>query len=522
LAAAPLGSDETRAFLQQRVALFARLWIAILLGFFVIGRLARVHERLMPELSGLIIGVHLSVIASLSAIWIRTRSGQRSERELRTLDVVATVVPILSMASVLRGAPVYLRFDLIVLVAIAHVLMARAVVVPSSPRRTLVIGVLTVVPFAVGTHWHHRHAPSPALPNAWFYTLATIAWGSASIVVSTLASYTIYGLRAKVREAAQLGQYTLEELIGEGGMGIVYRARHAMLRRPTAIKLLPPAKAGEENIVRFEREVQMTSMLTHANTIAIYDYGRTPDGIFYYAMEYLDGIDLEKLVEENGPQTPGCVAHVMEQVCGALAEAHAAALVHRDVKPANVILCERGGVPGVAKVVDFGLVKTVRREDRSDTSLSSVDTVMGTPLYLSPEAIARPASMDGRSDIYSAGCVAYFLLTGHPVFEAGSVVEICGHHLHSAPIPPSERLGRPLPPEIEALVLACLEKDPEKRPQSAADLALAFGGLECRRAFTPAAARAWWKSSKRAASTRARAQEPSATLAIDWQGRKRS
>src|SRR6185503_11542310 len=148
------------------------------------------------------------------------------------------------------------------------------------------------------------------LPPPWVYTLVVCAWGTASAVMSTLASYTIFGLRQRVREATRLGQYTLEQKIGEGGMGIVYRARHAMLRRPTAVKLLPPERAGEQNLARFEREVQLTSLLTHPNTIAIYDYGRTPDGVFYYAMEYLDGIDLEELVKRDGPQTPGCVVHI--------------------------------------------------------------------------------------------------------------------------------------------------------------------------------------------------------------------
>ena len=199
-------------------------------------------------------------------------------------------------------------------------------------------------------------------------------------------------------------------------MGIVYRAHHALLRRPTAVKLLPAGRAGESNLSRFEREVQLTSSLTHPNTVAIYDYGHTPDGIFYYAMEYLDGMDLEELVELDGAQDPARVVHVLRQVCGALAEAHGVGLVHRDIKPANILLCERGGIPDTAKVVDFGLVKQLSTSGVGP-GVSTVNNIMGTPLYLSPEAITSPEKVDARSDLYALGAVAYYLVTGKAVFE---------------------------------------------------------------------------------------------------------
>ena len=193
-----------------------------------------------------------------------------------------------------------------------------------------------------------------------------------------------------MREARRLGPYTLVEKIGEGGMGAVYRASHALLRRPTAIKILPPQRAGEMDLARFEREVQMTSQLTSPHTVSVYDYGRTPDGLFYYAMEFLDGIDLEELVRRDGPMPPGRVVHVLRQVCEALGEAHRAGLIHRDVKPANILLCERGGRFDVAKVVDFGLVKSV---SGSDPGVTLENTVPGTPHYMAPESAAR-----GRPD----------------------------------------------------------------------------------------------------------------------------
>jgi tRNA A-37 threonylcarbamoyl transferase component Bud32 len=205
-------------------------------------------------------------------------------------------------------------------------------------------------------------------------------------------------LRQEVREARRLGQYHLERKLGEGGMGIVYEARHAMLRRRTAVKLIQSDRVDPIALERFEREVQITAELTHPNTVAIYDYGRTPDGIFYYAMELLEGCDLERLIAQDGPQDEDRVVHILRQVAGALAEAHAAGLVHRDIKPANIILCERGGQKDVAKVVDFGLVKRVDG-NQSDAQLTGLNVITGTPAFMAPEAIARPDVVDARSDL---------------------------------------------------------------------------------------------------------------------------
>ncbi len=291
-----------------------------------------------------------------------------------------------------------------------------------------------------------------------------------------------------------MGQYTLEEKVGEGGMGVVYRARHSRLKRPTAVKLLSPTKVGPQTVERFEREVQITARLTHPNTVAVFDYGRTLDGVFYYAMEYLEGLPLEKLVAEDGPQPPGRVVRILRQVAGALAEAHALGLVHRDIKPANVILCERGGMPDVAKVLDFGLVKDQALPEAAALTQSNV--IIGTPLYMAPEALASPQRVGPRTDLYALGAVGYFLLTGSPVFT-GNTVEVLGHHLHTSPVRPSERLGRALPSHLEEVVLSCLEKDPDRRPRDARalDHALEAAGVE---GWTDDDARAWWTA--RAAS----------------------
>ncbi len=303
--------------------------------------------------------------------------------------------------------------------------------------------------------------------------------------------------RARGKHTAErtLGAYRLDEKIGEGGMGVVYKASHALLQRPAAVKLLSPERAGERDRKRFEREVQLTSKLTHPNTISIYDFGRTPAGTFYYAMEYVDGCDLQTLVEQHGPQDPARVAHLLAQLTGALLEAHRVGLIHRDVKPANVMLCERGGIADVVKVLDFGLIKEL---DRTDAADGDEHCVVGTPLYLAPEALVSPESVDARSDLYAVGAVGYFLLTGTTPFTGASLLEVCEQHLHSTPEAPSSRLGAPIPHELEALILACLAKDPNDRPQSAAAVQSALVELAAR--WTPTNAAAWWTGRESAVS----------------------
>jgi serine/threonine protein kinase len=332
-------------------------------------------------------------------------------------------------------------------------------------------------------------------------------WWAIVTVSATVVSQVVFGLRAEVRRARRLGQYTIEAKIGEGGMGVVYRARHAMLRRPTAVKLLRPEHAGVHQLQRFEREVQTTAQLSHPNTVAVFDYGRTPEGLFYYAMEYLEGIDLEALVRGFGPQPPGRVVHILRQVAGALREAHAVQLIHRDVKPGNVILCSRGGAPDVAKVVDFGLVRDLAAPRR--VTESALDLITGTPLYLSPEAITTPDKVDARSDLYALGAVAYFLLCGRNAFEGATVVEVCAHHLHTLPEPPSARLGRRLPADLEAVVLSLLEKDPARRPQDAAALIDLLEACECVAEWGQREAREWWRrNGERVAELRSRPTAP--------------
>ncbi|MBC7820670.1 MAG: serine/threonine protein kinase [Planctomycetaceae bacterium] len=315
--------------------------------------------------------------------------------------------------------------------------------------------------------------------------IATLAMLASMLRADRLAEQA----RLAVIELKRLGQYTLEEKLGEGGMGVVYRAQHAMLHRPTAVKFLDAAKTNEKAIARFEREVQLTAQLNHPNTIAIYDYGRTPEGVFYYAMEYLDGINLEDLVERHGPQPEGRVIHLLKQVCGSLAEAHSIGLIHRDVKPANILLNVRGGQFDVVKLLDFGLVK--------DTDNAAHATqgggVVGTPLYMSPEAFKSPDKVDARSDLYAVGAVGYFLLTGTPLFFGDSVLDILNHQVKTAPDPISQRAKQPVSAELEQLLLRCLAKSAADRPASAGELIEALDQVPTAGSWTDSDARKWWR-----------------------------
>lgn len=287
-------------------------------------------------------------------------------------------------------------------------------------------------------------------------------------IAALLGARMVWARRGSSSAPIQLGPYSLGEKIGEGGMGVVYRARHALLPRPVAIKVLPPARASERNRQRFEREVRLTSLLTHPNTVTIHESGCAEDGTLYYAMEYLDGQDLQRLVETHGPQSPARVARWLAELCGALSEAHGLGLIHRDVKPANLVTSESNDGTEVLKIVDFGLVQD--RQERTRADPSGAGELLGTPLYLSPEAITSPESVDERSDLYAVGAVGYFLLTGSPPFTGKSLLEVCAQHLYTPAVPPSKRVSYAVPAELEALILSCLEKSPSRRPSNAATM----------------------------------------------------
>lgn len=490
LGSLPQSPTEELRFVQDRVALLGQVTFFIS-GMFLIAVAAADHFRNVErvQLLGRISHALGTVIAL--AMWQLLRRGRvLSPSALLAFDLAGTLCICVSFVGMGHFAVQPYGYYTAML-AVTHVSITRAMVVPSEPRRTLLLGLASFAGFLA------MRATLPLTPEAIQLggrargIVEAALWSAAGIAVSSVASKVIYGLQKRAKEAQQLGQYTLEEKIGQGGMGEIYRARHAMLRRPTAVKLLL-GDGTEHQLRRFEKEVQLTARLTHPNTISIYDYGRTPDGTFYYAMELLEGMTLEELVERHGPLPPARAIHLLLQVCGALNEAHRIGLIHRDIKPANVFLCRRGEIADFVKVLDFGLVRELKDATGTDTTQSNVNVVVGTPLYMSPEAISEPDHVDELADVYGLGGVAYFLVTGATPFKGKSVLEVCAHHLHSAPPPPSNHCL--IPKDLERVILSCLEKSKQARPQSALALARALEACADAGRWRSSDAEAWWQA----------------------------
>jgi serine/threonine-protein kinase len=294
------------------------------------------------------------------------------------------------------------------------------------------------------------------------------------------------------RRAEQIDQYTLKRKLGEGGMGEVWLAEHRLLKRPCVVKFIRPELAAHPaTAVRFAREVQAVTGLTHPNTVRVYDYGRAADGSFYYVMEYLDGPTLEELVRQAGPLPPGRVVYLLRQLCGALAEAHAAGLVHRDLKPGNVIVATLGGQRDVAKLLDFGLVQDLSGD--VDGQLTRAGTVLGTPAYMSPEQAAGESTVDARGDVYGLGAVAFFALTGRPPFLGKTLGQLLAAH-RSEPPPPSTDFRPDVPPDLSAVIARCLAKEPANRFPSAAAFEQALGECRCAADWSAERAAEWWQA----------------------------
>ncbi|MDH5208248.1 MAG: serine/threonine protein kinase, partial [Burkholderiaceae bacterium] len=314
-----------------------------------------------------------------------------------------------------------------------------------------------------------------------------------TLVAAFMSAFLLSRLSRQFGRAQRLGAYTLERKVSEGGMATIYLARHALLKRPTAIKILKKHVATDEFVHRFEREVQLASQLLHPNTVEIYDFGRTGEGQPYYVMEYLDGVTLSELVEHSGRVPPGRAIHILRQVAAALREAHMQGMVHRDVKPENVMLCRRGE-DDVVKLLDFGLVKNLERADTRD--ITKQLKIVGTPRYMAPERLLNPSDADARSDIYALGAVAYFLLTGKPIFDGDDSLAISNQVLHT-PAPRVSASGAQVPDGLDALIAACLEKDRARRPQNAEAVVEMLDRLASRLAWTQVDAAAWWSEYRR-------------------------
>ncbi len=483
--------DETRQHLQRRLALVFSVMAGVSVFYALSPLVTALAAGRLPTQPMAIPLVTLAIAVGNGAAALRCRRGKRSLRELWALDAVASSVTCWLIAGSISRVRPPNEASVSLLLGLTYVMMARALLLPSSARRTLSVCALALVPSGLVATWLRLEAlGQPAQPRDWLFQ-GYVVFRSLAVTafLAGLASSVIYGLRRHVREMSRVGQYVLRDKIGEGGMGVVYRATHALLRRDTAVKLLLPDRVSASSLQRFEREVRRTAQLTHQNTVAVFDYGRTPDGVFYYAMEYLEGGDLERLVAHAGPLPPGRVIWILEQVCRALNEAHEQGLVHRDIKPSNVLLSERGGEGDVAKLLDFGLVMDVKEQaDAGDASA----TLEGTPLYMAPESIETPSQVGVASDLYSLGAVAFFLLTGETPFLGSTIVEVCMAHLLTPPRAPSE-LAPGVSPALDAVVLRCLAKQPTARFPSA--LALREALLSCPEAptWSGAAAAGWWR-----------------------------
>jgi eukaryotic-like serine/threonine-protein kinase len=513
---APIANEEERGQFQRRLALLLLLtfslaglhWVVTALSVLVIA-----PEHLFELWAKADAQVQLAMISLGLLVWALLRRGAPSKGKLDAVDVVNTIAGGVGWMAMTLFVPTRERPELIGLLICTLTLFMRSALIPSTPARTALLSAVSLLPLLVATQLRGRAPTSSPLSPAIY----AMIWALLAIGATTTTTVVIYGLRLQVRKAMQLGQYVLGDKLGQGGMGEVFRASHALLRREAAIKLL--TESDGQAIARFEREVQITARLTHPNTVSVFDYGRTPDGVFYYAMEYLEGVSLQDLVDQTGPQPPQRVVHFLLQVCGALREAHGAGLVHRDIKPANLMLTARGGIPDFVKVLDFGLVKEMVTPEGA--ARTHADALLGTPHFMAPESILEPQRVDGRADLYALGATAFFLLTGEHVFAGNSVVEVCSKHLHAAPVAPSSK--RPgIPGSLDAIVLACLAKEPNLRPSDATALARLLRQAEAG-AWTEDDAAAWWENHpaplRRERKEATKGATVSATLPVDLAGR---
>jgi hypothetical protein len=400
-------------------------------------------------------------------------------------------------------------FDRVGMSFVAPWMLLFSVLVPAPPREALValLGSAAAVPLI-----YLAQVPSglaPALAAGTFGVIFVVPY-LVVVAMAYSAAWIVNQLGVEVRQAYELGSYRLEALLGRGGMGEVWRASHQMLARPAAIKLIRPESLGVEPglaQVRFEREAQAIASLQSPNTVALYDYGSTPEGTLYYVMELLDGVDLEELVRKHGPLPAERVAHILRQACGSLAEAHSRGIMHRDIKPANIYLCRRALEHDVVKLLDFGLVKQIassRTKAEAGGPMTRPDLVPGTPAYLAPEIILG-GEVDARADIYALGCVAFWLLTGRLVFPATTEAAMLVAHAHTVPAAPSSLAPAALPDALNRLVLKCLTKDPAARPESADRLAEGLNEIDFPRPWTQDAAAEWWAENR---PTRLKSVEP--------------
>jgi serine/threonine-protein kinase len=493
-------ATETCSLLQQRLRAAALVLVVGFTLFFLRSLLLHRFESVTVCFHGLMLGLLILSFTALSSRW-RPPLAQLRAFELTLFALIlaffTTAQYALMLASVRADDPLHLlsvvKGNLLGMLAM---MFTYAIFIPNNWRRAaLMIAPMALVPMVVPWILGQLHPE--------FYEVAVRAANLELIsehaiflflgaFTAIFGTHTINRLRSEVYQARLSNQYHLGRKLGVGGMGEVYFAEHQLLKRPCAIKLIRHELAGNPRIfARFEREVRATAALSHWNTIEIYDYGRNDDGSFYYVMEYLPGLSLSELVKRHGPMEPARVIYLLRQACDALREAHGAGLVHRDIKPANLMAAYRGGLYDVAKLLDFGLVKTL--SENQSIHLSQEGTVAGSPLYMAPEQIMSTVPADARTDIYGLGAVAYFMLTARPPFSGENAMAVMIAHTRDPVTPPSQ-IKPGVPADLEEVVLRCLAKNPDDRYADTSRLADALGACADATNWSPEHAAEWWRN----------------------------
>lgn len=490
--------DDVVADQVNRLKLFALIsggmWLmGMFMDFVVFPRTMGTRTNRMT------LAIEVSAVAFAVAVYLHARFSGRAPRAKENAGLVLMVLNSAGIAMLETWATDPTPATLGQLSWIPIAILLSAMVMPGRPRPMLMAAMASASMGPVGVWFAHlRGVDVPSVVD----TLVMAMPNYSCAVAAVLPSQMFQKMSRRLNEARELGSYELIEELGAGGMGAVWRARHRLLARDAAVKLVRADAMGDTEVAaqaqlrRFEREAQATAALTSPYSVRLFDFGQTDDGSFYYAMELLSGRDLESLVREFGPLPPERVMHLLQQVCHSLAEAHERCLVHRDVKPANIFLCRMGRDFDFVKVLDFGLVH-VRRADSATAvteTLVTAQALIGTPAYMAPEIILGRDDVDRRADVYAIGCVAYYLLTGTRVFEGSTQMQALIDHVHTPPVAPSERIAGGLPRQVDEIVLHCLRKDPAERPHNASELLATIKAMNLPRVWTNDHARAWWEA----------------------------
>ena len=470
---------------------FASIWAFMtLMNNFVIHLISNPMATLYPY-PGNVIGI-AAVASSLFMVYLARKIGHKPHL---LIDVGAGYLVLqcllISLLTHWRPFPLVPRVSWVCVAILTY-----PAIVPNTPRKTLIVSLLaaSTEPLAMLL----SEVRGVQHPGGWLYVVWASLPNYIAAFLSVIPVKIIHGLGHQVRRARELGSYRLEEPLGKGGMGEVFRATHQMLARPAAIKLIRPeilsSSRGAARVIveRFRREAEAAASLRSPHTINLYDFGVANDGTFFLVTELLDGLDLESLVERFGPVPPERMVYLVRQVCDSLAEAHTRGLVHRDIKPSNIFTCRMGLEVDFVKVLDFGLVKAIGEESRDVTMLTAPDATTGTPAYIAPEMVRGDRVADHRVDIYTLGCVGYWLVTGRLVFQAPNAIQLMYQHANMPPVPPSQRSEFEIPPALDSVILACLAKFPEERPQSAAELSQRLALAIQAPAWTEELAHRWW------------------------------